>query len=907
MIIKKVTVQNFGIIDGPITINFARDLHVVEGENECGKSTVARALTLAFTMRSKTGGRFLDSIRPQSGANPRVSVEFEVGRRHFSLTKTFKGAGGTSELRESDAVGHPIRLLNGDAAEAELRAVVEMPEVTGRGEPRPGGIWQMFWMVQGSNLASPDDAWNDQSRSRLTNYLASQTDQFAIGPAAEAVVTQVSRLYESFYTGDGKVRTATSNELKVAETKLPEAVEVERALGHRLREWEDLNDKLLSNQVAVERLRESLPQLVMVREHARARVADLKQTENDLRTSQMDARMKQSEWQSAVAELNAHELRLSKLTEGDQRLKQCESAIVQARCDLIGQTTLVERARQSRADAEGADQLAQRQLDEHTRAEAAQRHDDEIRTLATTLHHARATAERIGILEESLSRLRVTPEQFHSLTNLLHKRERAAGAVEMAAARVEVTAKSDFILTHGSARPLSARQTWGCSASEPTRIGIGDLADIVIIPGGAEVADQRRVLSALEQQIAALLTATGCDSLATARVRLEEKTRTQDQLRERRARLAEILGGRPMKEVEDRLRAAELRSGRGAAEVLALPRSDSTEIWSRRASAAARAQQTAQRLAAIDRELETLRLDEVRLGESVRAAVVNRDRVVEEMKAIAEVLDPAPDAREQLTEKARQLDTLRLEAERTHADISAAVAAARPDDVRAEFTRRERAVEGLEREIGAGQIEAAGIKARLLASDLVGLHERHATAQAELDLRRAEHRRVAARAEAIRMLHAIVGRHRREAHARYQAPLQAAVSPLITRMYGPSTVRFDNTFQLQDIARGGTRLDTFERLSGGAREQLNILLRLGLAKLMGGDEPIPILLDDALTWTDDDRFERMVPILLDAARTSQILIFTCHWSKYRNAMGPRDDQVTHLRGVIDRSGLVTAH
>ena len=39
--------------------------------------------------------------------------------------------------------------------------------------------------------------------------------------------------------------------------------------------------------------------------------------------------------------------------------------------------------------------------------------------------------------------------------------------------------------------------------------------------------------------------------------------------------------------------------------------------------------------------------------------------------------------------------------------------------------------------------------------------------------------------------------------------------------------------------------EDFDDLSGGAREQVSILVRLALAEVLGEDEPLPVVLDDA--------------------------------------------------------------
>ncbi|WP_455715956.1 ATP-binding protein [Anaerosporobacter sp.] len=66
-----------------------------------------------------------------------------------------------------------------------------------------------------------------------------------------------------------------------------------------------------------------------------------------------------------------------------------------------------------------------------------------------------------------------------------------------------------------------------------------------------------------------------------------------------------------------------------------------------------------------------------------------------------------------------------------------------------------------------------------------------------------------------------------------------------------------------------------EYLSTGTMEQLYLALRLVAADLLLKDKAMPLILDDAFVYYDDDRLQETICEL--AARTTrQILIFTCH-------------------------------
>ena len=83
--------------------------------------------------------------------------------------------------------------------------------------------------------------------------------------------------------------------------------------------------------------------------------------------------------------------------------------------------------------------------------------------------------------------------------------------------------------------------------------------------------------------------------------------------------------------------------------------------------------------------------------------------------------------------------------------------------------------------------------------------------------------------------------------------------------------------------RRGPAEERFQQLSLGTREQLAVVVRLALARLLQdkeGQSPC-LVLDDALVYADEARLEVMKTILQQAGRDQQILILTCRPRDYR--------------------------
>ena len=89
------------------------------------------------------------------------------------------------------------------------------------------------------------------------------------------------------------------------------------------------------------------------------------------------------------------------------------------------------------------------------------------------------------------------------------------------------------------------------------------------------------------------------------------------------------------------------------------------------------------------------------------------------------------------------------------------------------------------------------------------------------------------------------------------------------------------------ILRGGVE-DEIEALSGGTAEQIAILTRLAFARLYQKDgRHVPVVLDDALVHSDDERIGKMFTLLTHAARDQQIIVFSCRNRAFSDLGGER--------------------
>lgn len=84
----------------------------------------------------------------------------------------------------------------------------------------------------------------------------------------------------------------------------------------------------------------------------------------------------------------------------------------------------------------------------------------------------------------------------------------------------------------------------------------------------------------------------------------------------------------------------------------------------------------------------------------------------------------------------------------------------------------------------------------------------------------------------------------------------------------------------------GSQSERFKQTAGGTQEQIALLVRLAFARMLAKTGAIaPVILDDAIVYTDDDRIERMFDALTRQGHDLQIVVFSCRQKAFRDLGG----------------------
>lgn len=178
-----------------------------------------------------------------------------------------------------------------------------------------------------------------------------------------------------------------------------------------------------------------------------------------------------------------------------------------------------------------------------------------------------------------------------------------------------------------------------------------------------------------------------------------------------------------------------------------------------------------------------------------------------------------------------------------------------------------------------------------------GAAERLHKAEAQLENRKADYAIVERRAHAAARLRETLIRHRDAARQRYMEPFARELERFARVVFDQSvSFELDESLAISQRIIGDEALET-EHLSGGAQEQLALLVRFAVAALTARGQqgstaagelpiiPVPVMVDDALGSTDARRLRLMATLFSEIARQTQVFVLTCMPERYSRVVG----------------------
>ena len=184
------------------------------------------------------------------------------------------------------------------------------------------------------------------------------------------------------------------------------------------------------------------------------------------------------------------------------------------------------------------------------------------------------------------------------------------------------------------------------------------------------------------------------------------------------------------------------------------------------------------------------------------------------------------------------------------------------------------------------RIDIANLEGQVQSAGGDGLGERVAELQADSALVLAEVNRQSERAEVLRLLRDTVESAYDKRREQLNAPLHRHLKPFLQDVFPQAEVAMGDGFSVEGLKRSGPGSESFGRLSGGTQEQIAVLVRLAMGAMIAENgHDVPIILDDALVSSDDDRIEQMFDAINRAGRNQQVIVLTCRARSFASLGG----------------------
>jgi hypothetical protein len=869
MIIKSLMVEGVGRFAAAAHIDgFADGVNVLAAGNEAGKSTLFRAIRSCLFSRHDSKVQEIRDLGSDDSQLPAtVQLTFLHNGRTYVIKKSFLRSPSATLIEDGREIA---RSKQADEAVWELLGLSP-----GSGRTLDDGAFGVLWVGQGASFGAP--APGPAASSVLNSAIESEVGALIGGERARQTVEDINTELRRYLTdtdrpkSDGPLHRAL-REVEhwqaaetEAQTKLMALEQHFSGLFQLRQRHNEMTDPAAADQLAKE-LVEAKTSLV------------------DARTSAQEIRRFEAEESSAKRALEAATQRLKQLRDLTGRIdasRQSETVLAKLYPEQQAREqearTVLSRTQEQIANAEQQSQMlsaSEQQLEKLSAATLRALRKEDLERQLKALDRA---ANELLQIDAQLTQLNIKPKQIEDIDELERKIATLDAQLSAAAAHlnIEVQPAGKGQVRIGTARP---EQTYSGPVIAETKVTVGELAIITVTPAPNASHETRQSLDA---DRVALLKSIGVGTSAEARAILAKR---RDLEAGRKGVVTELkslnVTGDPTPIIaKAKISLAEtdaaIFSALADAQRQTLP--SNSEIEEEKLELGRQRAALNARRASFEETLDQQQ-------EALEGAVVIRSGTESKLELIRKSIDDdtaiCPDAERLGRDSALMADVTAAEtAHQTAATVLLAKRQTVPDT--AEIERREarclrlgQALENrqsdlldLEREIGrlTGQIQSAG-------GDGVG--EALASAQEQRALAERERSRIEERAATLKLLRDTVSGCLDEGRERYYEPVRKHLRPFLNDLFPGADLELGDGFAITGIKRD--RTESFTRLSDGTQEQVAVLVRLAMASMLAErGQTVPVILDDALVYCDDDRIKRMFDALIRAGKRQQVIVLTC--------------------------------
>ena len=865
MKLKRVRLLNYrGVTESDVRFS-ERGVTIVEGPNEVGKSSLAEALELAIEVPDSSRKAQIKSIKPvDRDEGPEVEITLSSGQYDLVYQKrwlrnpmtTLKVSSPLSERHTGREAHDHLRVILAETLDEEL--------------------WRALRMEQGIRLTLPPFAMPSMRRAldrAAGGDLASDLD--------DTVWERIKAEYGKYWTPTGQA----NRERKLSEHCLKEA-------GTKVADLKDQIEDVESDVSRMVRLVREGARVSATRDecekserHFAEKWTSIERMRTDVDRLRAKHSSAEAERDRTVSEWSSRQELLNTLDGDTKKLTALKAEAEQAASELAAATRHRKEAAAAVKVAAGALRSVEDQSRRATGDRDFLRQQIEVAQLSERYERYIEAEEALKEAEDYLGMAKVDDDVLTRIEEA-HLNHVLAGAVaDSAAASVETTALDDLTLQiDDEAVELAVNDVTNTPVEDEVVFVVPGIARMRVIAGteSKELAERR---SSTREAYRRLCTEVGVVDIDEARnvaqARRDAQRNRQEAINTIERDLRDLTPGLLQGKIKS-LTMKVARYPQERPEDPPLP-SNFDEAQRIASEAAGLVTETQARLHACENtaqkaesEFNKARLDEVERTVRIESARASKEEAASRLAA-ARAVQADEALRAALVVAEEMFDRTRKPLEEVEAHLNAAD----PDSLEALLVNAGEAKKRAVQDFESNQKIQYELRASLDLRGERGLQGLYDQALGELEQVKRKHQSTEARAMAARILQETFDKRRRRTYQRYIEPFKERINQLGRIVFGRTfTVELDEDLRIACRTLDGTALDV-DQLSTGTREQLGVISRLACAAIVSPDDGgVPVMIDDALGWSDPQRLQRMGAAIAAAGKQCQVIVLTCTPGRY---------------------------
>lgn len=859
--IRLRNIRMFGA-QGAAIEDISNGLSMLATANERGKTTIFEALRIVLFERAGTAKKEVKSLASTEGAAPLIEIDFFLEGKRYRLKKQYLKKPQT-EL--TDLANGQLLLMGDDAHDWMCEKI---------GAAKAGeGPTGLLWVEQGKSMLPPDVGTS--GRSLLEDLLEHQISDITGGERARNLLDRTTEELALMITKTGKPKTHTEykseldrceelrDDLEYIQGQLDNSESLLQELNHLNRSIKDLENPENMKQIdySLEQARTDLEKARVANERIMALKSNLvdksEVTErlekeiNKFRKSKKEIENLDSVFESLNSD---HDTAVKKYNQKNREVGDLNKEYERINKDLEKNETILNLCRKN-AELE--------------------KNKKEIGELEKILDDAEKIAVECSKLEVKLSANKATKQKIKSIQNaeLQYEKTKLALEFQRPLMKPDLTTEGESTVKLDG-KPLSDE----IHLSGSQEISLGNLGKIAFET--YDSADLKKDFDSAEAKLNKLLSSIGCADLQSARQAGEKREILESDFQKNTAKL-ETIAPNGLGELRDKftqLSAFIDEANQSNERTEKLPEIQIAEENFEKVRSQHNSLRTKLRSAEKDRM--KLRDEVVDLKDKI-----NKNRA--QYDPLIEVTGKSDQWEQREQNIVGQLEKAKQEEEKILEKISKAKEGVSVEAAEIKVNRLEKSKTELQSKLSNQRERRSSVVTELDIIASEGPEELRNNLAEQLE---SSKERIDAFEHRIKVLQ-LIQKELEYAQStlldKFLKPVSDELRPLLNIVLPGTNISLGGDFIAEKISRSG-REEPISSLSGGTQEQIAVLTRLAFAKLMAdrGHE-MPVILDDALVWCDDERIENVFSALNKAAEDIQCIVLTCHERAFQTLGAPQ--------------------